>query len=410
MIQIMEKGLGSKIRFEGRTDVVLQWFVPIILLLAAGTGLVCSVSGVSAGDAIIRAVTVMVISCPCTLGIAIPLARVAGISLAGKKGILVRDFVSFEQAHRANTFIFDKTGTLTEGQWKMLRAVPFDPFNEQQVIAMAASLEEDSDHYIAMEIKRQTMERRITPVKLKNVRRFENGISGIMGNDEVKIGSRDFLTQELNSPGPISLENPSEDESQYSLVYMTFGGRPCAVFVFGDKIKGGAFTAVQGLLAMGHRVALISGDGDKTTKAIGQKIGVKEAYGGKLPQAKASFIVELKKEGNSVAMVGDGINDAPALVNADVAISVHSGSSLSKEASDITLMRGDPSQVLDFLGLAKRVNKKIHQNLTCSFFYNVISIPIAMSGLLTPLIAVCAMLMSSLSVIGNTLMLIKKAD
>jgi heavy metal translocating P-type ATPase len=408
MIQIMEKALGGKTAFEGKTDLVLRWFVPVILILAAGTGAACLLFGLSLDKAMVRAVTVMVISCPCTLGVAIPLARAAGISLAGRKGVLVRDFSSFEQSDRVSAFVFDKTGTVTTGKWDLRKIIPFDPFTEKQVLAMAASLEKASDHYIAAGIKSRAEKGLLQPVKIDGIKAYENGISGQIGEDEVKIGSRVFLAKELETLGPTLPKNASGDDPEHSSVFMSFGGRPSAIFIFGDKIRKGSFTAIDQLRAMGYRIALISGDEDKTTKYIAEKIGVEEACGGKLPRDKVSFISELQKEGHKVAMVGDGINDAPALAQADLAIAVHSGSHLCEERAGITLMGGDPSQILDFMGLAKKVNKKIYQNLICSFFYNVLSIPVAMSGLLTPLIAVCAMLLSSLSVVGNTLLLIRK--
>ena len=411
MIRITEKALGSKMRLEGKTDLALQWFVPIILVLASGTGLVSLLFGLSPGEAVIRAVTVMVISCPCALGVAIPLARVAGISLAGKKGLLVHDFSAFEQAERIDAFVFDKTGTITKGQWALIQIIPLGPFTEEQILGLAASLEQTSEHYIGMEIKKRAEEGAIPPVELRDIKIFENGISGQTGNGVAKIGSRGFLSKELEMADVTVTKGLfGEDSAEISLIFMSNEDKPCAVLAFGDKIKASASTTAQALRAMGYRLALVSGDSDRTTKAIGHKTGIEPSYGGKLPQDKAAFIMALQNEGHHVAMVGDGINDAPALVQAELSMAVHSGSHLGKEAADVTLMRGDPQQILEFLALAKRVNRKIRHNLFFSFFYNALSIPIAMSGLLTPIVAVCAMLMSSLSVIGNTLMLIKKAN
>jgi len=322
--------------------------------------------------------------------------------------MLIRDFNSFEQAERMNAFVFDKTGTVTTGKWALRQVIPLEPFVEQEVLAMAASLERDSDHYIAMEIKRQANENHMDPIEIERIGSFENGIIGQAGKEEVKLGSKEFLAKELETWRSMPMHDSVGDESKYSSVFMSFGGKPCAIFVFGDRIKEDASTAIQQLRSMGHRVTLISGDGDKTTKTIARKIGIEEAYGGRLPQEKASFVKDLQQEGYRVAVVGDGINDAPALVQANLAIAVHSGSHLGKEAGDITLMRGEPGQILPFLQLAKKVNKKVFQNLAWSFLYNLISIPVAMSGLLSPLIAVCAMFMSSLSVIGNTLLLTRE--
>jgi heavy metal translocating P-type ATPase len=408
MITIVEKALSGKTPLEGKTDRVLQWFVPVILLLAAGTILVSLLIGLTADSAVVRGVTVMVIACPCTLGIAIPLARVAGISVAARKGLLVRDFRSFERADRVDTFVLDKTGTVTTGKWALQKIIPLEPFNEERVLAMAASLERHSDHYIGMELKRKAWEAQVAPVSLGRTKVYDNGISGEMDGAEIKIGSKAFLAKELETWGPLP-QNSIPQDAEHSGVFMGCGGRLCAVFIFGDRIREGSSIMLGQLNARGYEAFLVSGDDEKTTSRIAEKIGIQEAYGGKLPQEKALFIEGLQKEGHGVVMVGDGINDAPALAQADLAMAVHSGGHLGKETADVTLMRADPRQVTEFMGLAKRVNRKITQNLIFSFAYNVISLPVAMSGLLTPLIAVTAMLLSSLSVIGNTLLLIKRA-
>jgi heavy metal translocating P-type ATPase len=408
MAKIMEKALGTKTYVEGRTDQLLRHFVPAVLILATGTGIVCLLSGVSADQSMLRAVTVMVISCPCALGLAIPLARVAGISLSGKRGILVRDFSAFEQARHVDSFVFDKTGTMTTGRWSLLQIIAFEPFTEQHVLGMAASLEKVSEHYIAVEIRREAKKQGLTLVDVENITAFENGISGEVNKVEVKIGSRVFLSIELEQSGAMVFDRLPREDSLYSVVFMSYDSKVCAAFVFGDRIKESAPDTVQELVNRQYNIFLISGDGKDTTEAIGQKIGITSCYGGKLPLDKVAFIERLREEGQTVAMIGDGINDAPALAQADLAIAVHSGSHLGQETADVTLMRGDPAQVIDFLNLGEIVNGKIKQNLVYSSVYNLIGIPIAMSGLLNPLIAICAMLMSSLSVLGNTLLLLKR--
>ncbi|UCG08309.1 MAG: cation-translocating P-type ATPase [Desulfobacterales bacterium] len=408
MIDIIEKTLSSKTPLEGKTDIVLQWFVPIILVLAAATALVGRLAGLTTETSVLRAVTVMVISCPCALGIAIPLARVAGISIAGKKGILVRDFKAFEQADKVDGFVFDKTGTVTEGSWHLLDIIPTGSMAADRALALAAGLEKESEHFIALEILKQAHRRRITAVNIENIETDEKGLVGKAGGLQVKIGSAEFLAAELNEVDSTSAQRLRDIQSNHSCVYLGVDGKLAALFIFGDALRADVRSTLQKLCNRGYRLALVSGDGDRTTRAVGQQIGIDAAYGGKLPQAKAAFIREWQAKGMRVAMVGDGINDAPALVQADLSIAVHAGGQLSKEMADITLMRAEPQQVVEFLNLACRVNRKIYQNLFFTFIYNAISIPVAMSGLLTPLIAVTAMLMSSLSVTGNTLLLIRK--
>jgi len=409
MMNIIEKTLLTKTPLEGRTDVILQWFVPAIIVLAAGTALVCLFNGLSTGEAMLRAVTVMVISCPCALGIAIPLARVAGISIAGRKGILVRDFSAFERADTIDAFVFDKTGTITEGKWHLKEVIPISRITRNRALALAAGLEKESDHFIGLEILRYANQNKIQPEPVENIRIDEKGLRGEFLNDDVKIGSAEYLALELEKVESGSLKTALNEQPQHSFVFLGIAGQLAAVFIFGDRLRPDARSTIEGLRRRGYHLSLVSGDGDRTTKTIGEEVGIRQSWGGKFPQNKANYIAELQKQGHQVAMVGDGINDAPALVQADLSMAVHSGGQLSKEAADITLMRAEPQQIIEFLNFARQVNKKISQNLGFTFLYNAVSIPIAMSGLLNPLVAVSAMLLSSLSVTGNTLLLVRKS-
>jgi len=378
------------------------------VVLSAGTALVCLLAGFSTEESMLRAVTVMVISCPCALGIAIPLVRVVGISIAGKNGILVRDFTAFEQAEKINAFVFDKTGTVTEGKWNLLDIIPVAPMTADDALSLAAGLETKSDHFIAIEILRQTNKKNIRPCPVETIKSDENGLSGETEGKKIKIGSADFLRQELEGQDSPHTKKLLNDQTRHSFVFLGVDGQLAAIFVFGDSLRNDALPTIDKLRDWGYRLALVSGDSDQTTRAIAKKIGINESYGGKLPRDKAALVRAMQKQGLRTAMVGDGINDAPALVQADLSLAVHSGGQLSKEAADITLMRAAPGQIIDFLNFSKQVNKKIAQNFVFTFLYNAISIPVAMSGLLSPLVAVSAMLLSSLSVTGNTLMLVRR--
>jgi heavy metal translocating P-type ATPase len=406
MITVMEKALNQRTPLETKTDRLLRWFVPAVLTMAAATAVVCLGTGCGADEALIRAVTVMVISCPCTLGIAVPLARVAAISLAGRSGILVRDFAAFDLAGRVDTVVLDKTGTVTEGAWTLAEVRTEGGLSRKDALTLAASLESCGDHPIAREITRQATAEGLRAVEVEGVEVFENGISGVFRGEEIKIGSADFVAKELESSAGIV---PGAGGSGRSSVFLSVGGSLGAVFLFGDRIRPGARETVHWLRAMGLRVALVSGDGEAATEEIAGQINITEAHGSQLPSDKATYVAELQREGRIVLMVGDGINDAPALVQANLAMASHSGGPLSEEAAHLTLMQGNPSQVRDFFTLAARVGRKVRQNLACSFVYNAVSIPVAMAGLLTPVVAVSAMLLSSLTVIGNTLILMKRA-
>jgi heavy metal translocating P-type ATPase len=408
MMKIIEKTLMTKTPLEGKTDVILQWFVPVITVLSAGTALVCYLAGISTEESILRAVTVLVISCPCALGIAIPLARVAGISIAGRKGILVRRFAAFEQTEKINAFVFDKTGTITEGKWNLLDIIPVAQITADDALALAAGLETNSDHFIALEIIRAADKKNIRPAPVEDVRLDEKGITGKTSGKNIKIGSANFLARELDRLDAMQAKTLTNYQSGRSFVYLGLDDQLIAVLIFGDRLREDALSTVKQLRKQGFSLAMVSGDGDQTARAIGEKIDIREAYGDKLPQDKAHFVRALQVQGLRVAMVGDGINDAPALVQADLSIAVQPSGQLSREAADITLMRADLGQIIEFINFSKQVNKKITQNLAFTFLYNAISIPIAASGLLNPLVAVTAMLLSSISVTGNTLLLVRK--
>ena len=410
MMQIIENTLLTKMPIEGKTDIILQWFVPVILILSSATGIVCRLIGLSLETAILRAVTVMVISCPCALGIAIPLARVAGISIAGKKGLLVRNFAAFEMARRIKAVVFDKTGTVTQGNWALQEILTFDPFDENQVLSLAAGMEQNSDHFIGREILRQAGIKNIQPAKMGEIRVEENGVSAKFEGHVLKIGSHQFLGDMIAAFNKRLGSRHFGQGSKNSYVYMSNDDQPAAIFIFGDTIRNGVSATVQSLHHSGLQTFLVSGDGPETTHAVARAIGIRDAYGGRMPNDKVAIVQALQDQNHPVAMVGDGINDAPALAQADLSLAVHSGAHLGEEVADVTLMRAEPEQIIDFLSFSNSVNKKIHQNLIFTFVYNVISIPMAMSGLLTPLVAVSAMLLSSISVIGNTLMLVRSEN
>jgi len=415
MIRIVERALADRTPLEGKTHQTLRWFVPLIILLAAGTAVVCICLDLSTEAAMIRAMTVLVIACPCALGMAIPLARVAGISMANRHGILVRNFEAFERTREVKAIVFDKTGTITRGQWELLDIALTGSLSEDYLLTLARAMERDIHHPVAVAIRKRADGLPDCPIPLSDIQRLENGISARAGTDLVKIGARAFLAAEISGSGHLlgSVGSPSSQklvDEAHSVVYMSYGGEICGVFSFGDSTAPDAQATLNELKGMGIRLAIVSGDRHSTTQVIGHGLGITDAHGDMSPQGKAARVRATQQKGNRVAMVGDGINDAPALAQADLAIAVHtgSGSGLGKETSDITLMRGELKQILRFWELARVVNRKVHQNLVWAFLYNIASLPMAMAGLLTPLIAVSAMLLSSLSVLANTLRLTRK--
>jgi heavy metal translocating P-type ATPase len=407
MIAVVQRTLMLKSPGEDRSARVLQGFVPVILLLAAATGAGVWLRGQGVDEAVLRAVTVTVIACPCALGIAIPLARTAGLALAARKGLLVRNFSVFERVVSVDTLVLDKTGTVTRGAWRLQEIIPFGAFTREKALGLASGLEQGASHPIALEVLREARERHIRPERVAVVQAEPNGMSALWEGLEVKIGAAEFLSEDFAGQEEL-LEPLRMRQAGNSLVYLGAGGRPAAVLVFGDQLREGIEPTLVELRRRGLRLILVSGDGVPTTQAIGRRLGILDSHGARRPADKAGLISELQRRGKKVLMVGDGINDAPALAQADASLAVFSGGSLGKEVADATLMRAEPSQIIEFLDFSRAVTRTIRQNLVLTFAYNAMSIPIAMTGLLSPLVAVCAMLLSSLSVIGNTYRLVRK--
>jgi len=410
LVAVIEKTLDKKTRMEDTTDKTLRFFVPAIVLLALGTAAVCLAVGLDQQQAVLRAVTVMVISCPCALGVAIPLARVFSISLASNKGILVHHFSAFDRIKAINAFVFDKTGTLTKGQWELVSIVPLGEWTVEKILSMAAGLEKDSNHYAGEALVQASRNKGFTPATITDIKEIANGISGYFGQKHLKIGSASYLASTLKSSKVNSNPIHTPPTSAVSRIYMAVDDELCAIFEFGDVVRESSTMVADTLKQRDIRLAIVSGDGEQTTRTVGDIVGITDCHGSMLPDDKSAFVEKLKRQGHTVAMVGDGVNDVPALAAADLGIAVHSGPRIGIEASGITLMGNDPKQILAFEQLAHHVSRTIRQNLIFTFLYNIISIPLAMSGLLNPLIAVSAMLMSSLSVTGNTLLLKRRTD
>ncbi len=402
MIAVVQESLSRKTMLETRGDRLLAWFVPLMAGLAALTGLVGFALGLTLDQSLVRAVTVLVIACPCALGIAIPLARIAGISGAARRGILVKDFNAFEQAAHPHHIVLDKTGTVTLGRWSVERVVPQAGRSEEEAVALAMGLEAGVDHTIARAIiaygRRQGME----PKNVASVQAQAEGIRGQWEEKELRIGSRRFAAPETAAP------DAAAPDASLSEVVLSVDGQIWAIFYFGDELRAAMAETVARFEQCGLTPHLISGDDEKTTLCVARRIGIGHASGRLLPNDKAEYIRRLQAGGRRVVMVGDGINDAPALSRADLAAAVHSGSPLAQHAAAVTLMRAHPAQLLDFFQWARQVDRTVRQNLRGAVVYNLVSIPIAMAGLLSPLVAVTAMLLSSLTVIGNTLRLVRR--
>ncbi|MDJ0990119.1 MAG: cation-translocating P-type ATPase [Desulfobacterales bacterium] len=409
MLAIMEAALGRRTVFEGRTDVILRWFVPSICLLATATGSFVFMRGASLDEAFVRTLTVLVISCPCALGIAIPLARVAAVTLAARRGILVQDFRAFDQAEKIDTVVLDKTGTMTRGNWRLETIRTQGAWRSDQILALAAGLEAGVDHAVATEIQHAAKQRGIEPFAVENREVSESGVTGLWEQKAVYIGARTATAPPASEANQTADNDHPVSDAIVSWVTLGVDGQVAATLGFGDRLKKRARDTVADLQSQGLAILMVSGDGGLVTRSVGRLLGIEYAQGEMRPADKAQLIADIQRRGGVVAMMGDGVNDAPALVSADIGLALFAGRNLGKEAQAVTLMRGDPAQLVDFLEFAGRVRRKILQNLAGSCIYNLVSIPVAMGGWLSPLVAVGAMLLSSLSVTGNTLLMMRAA-
>ena len=406
LITLMQEGLFRKTSVELFADRLTRWVVPCLLGLAAGTAFYLVFHGHSLEVSLMRAVTILVITCPCALGVAVPLAKVAAIGVGQTKGFLFRNPAALEKIQGLDVLIFDKTGTLTEGRYA-LRNILTPGCTYQEAWQKIASLEALSDHFLARAI--QDKARESSPC-LEAVKDFQEqpglGIKGVVAGREVIIGNRNWMrAQGMEIPETIEAQANIDEADGMTVTFFGWEGQAQGSLTFGDLLKESAREALSGLRQKGFHLWLLSGDSQETTAAIAHQLGIPAFLGQALPQDKVHLIKELQDQGHRVGMIGDGVNDAAALAQADVGFALGVRAEIITEASDITLLTDDPLKIREVIDLAKRTVSIIRQNLGFAFFYNILGIPLAVSGLLNPLIAVLAMFASSLTVIGNTMRL-----
>lgn len=424
IIELVEAAQANKAPIQRLVDRVSSVFVPVVLLLALVTLLGW---GLLRGDwtaAVMHAVAVLVIACPCALGLATPAAIMAGTGVAARHGILIKDAQALEVAHDVTVVAFDKTGTLTVGEPRVTACEVATGVDRGRMLALAAAVQAASEHPLARAVRRaHADEASAEPLPLAQDTRAVAG-RGVIA--QVKTHAADALALTVLIGNARLMRDHAIDLTtlQASAERLAAAGQtvsyvavadpgPASVphalglLAFGDAIRPGASKAIAMLRAQGLRTVLISGDNEGAAQAVGRELGLDEIHAGVLPERKAQLIASLRGDppGGVVAMVGDGINDAPALAAADVGIAMGSGTDVAMHAAGITLMRGDPLLVPAALDIARRTHARIRQNLFWAFFYNVIGIPAAMLGALDPVIAGAAMALSSVSVVGNALLL-----
>ncbi|MCK6450852.1 MAG: heavy metal translocating P-type ATPase [Alphaproteobacteria bacterium] len=411
VIALVDGAQASKPPVQRLVDRVAAVFVPAVLVLAAVTLVGWLLAGQPHSTAIIAAVSVLVIACPCALGLATPAALMVGIGRAARAGILIRDAEALERAQRVDTVVFDKTGTLTEGRPR-LNAIWSSEVDEDALLRLVASAQQASEHPLALATLDAAKTRGIALAPVGTFARLPGrGFAALVDKRELRVGNR-RLMDEIQVAMPHGAV-PEEGEGETRVwVAEAIGTRRFALLgalTFGDRIRPEAQEAVARLKAHGIRTVLLSGDNRHAAEAVAASVGIERAIGEVLPEDKERVVQALRREGGTVAMVGDGVNDAPALAAADVGIAVGGGADVAVEAAGITLMRPDPRLVAAALALSRATVGVLRQNLFFAFVYNVIGLPIAALGLLNPVFAGAAMALSSLSVVGNALRLARAA-
>lgn len=439
IVRLVESAQAKKAPIQRLVDRVSAVFVPAVIVIALATVLGW---GLGTGDwesAILNAVAVLVIACPCALGLATPTAIMVGTGAAAKRGILIKDAEALEVAHAVTVVAFDKTGTLTVGRPELMAAVPSASAGTDPVIlraallAASAAVQAGSEHPLASAVTNMAKSEGLAIAPATGVRAVAGrGVAARVDGRELRLGSTRFM-QELNvDVAPLAGEaaqwqargctvswlaevpagasadpsaNPSDNPSDNASANASVKPRLLGLLAFGDAPKASAAAAVTALQKMGIRSALITGDNAGSAQGVAQAVGITDVHADVLPEHKADIVTQLKAGGERVAMVGDGINDAPALAIADVGIAMSTGTDVAMHTAGITLMRGDPSLVADAIDISRRTYAKIRQNLFWAFIYNVVGIPLAAFGLLSPVIAGAAMAFSSVSVVSNALLL-----
>jgi Cu+-exporting ATPase len=415
IIRLVQEAQGSKAPIQRLADIIAGYFVPVVISIAIFTFILWFIFGPSPAltYALLNFVAVMIIACPCALGLATPTAIMVGTGKGAEKGILIKGGETLETAHKINSIVFDKTGTLTKGEPEVTDIILFNKSALKDILFYAGSAEKNSEHPLGQAIVKKAIQEKIV---LKEPGEF-NAISGFgieakIDNKKIFLGNQKLLEEKKLEIKDLIPRGEELAQDGKTPIYLSIDGKISAIIAVADTLKENSKKAVEELHKLGLEIVMLTGDNKKTAEAIARKAGIDRVISEVLPEDKVSEIKKLQEEGKIVAMVGDGINDAPALAQADIGIAIGTGTDMAIEASDITLIKGDLSGVVTAIKLSKRTIKIIRQNLFWAFIYNVLGIPIAagllypfFGILLNPMIASAAMAFSSVSVVSNSLRL-----
>lgn len=409
IIRMVRQAQSSKPEIGQLADKISAVFVPVVVAIALLSGAIWYFFGPAPQIVytLVITTTVLIIACPCALGLATPMSIISGVGRAAEFGVLVRDADALQRASTLDTLVFDKTGTLTRGKPQVVAIKTANGFTEHQALRFAAALEQGSSHPLAHAILEKTGEERLPSVQ--NFRTLRGlGVSGEAEGSSLLLGNQALLSQQQVTVRELEDEMASQAAQGATPVLLAVDGKVAALLAIRDPLREDSVSALQRLHRAGYRLVMLTGDNPTTAKAIAKEAGIDEVIAGVLPDGKADAIAKLQREGRRVAMVGDGINDAPALAQADVGIAMGGGSDVAIETAAITLMRHSLTGVADALAISKATLRNMKQNLLGAFVYNSLGIPIAagilwpLTGtLLNPVVAGAAMALSSITVVSN---------
>ncbi|MDY3846647.1 MAG: heavy metal translocating P-type ATPase [Eubacteriales bacterium] len=412
IIQMVSDAAATKAPIAKVADKVSGVFVPAVILIALITVIVWLIAGQSMGFALARGISVLVISCPCALGLATPVAIMVGNGMGAKNGILFKTAVSLEKTGKTQIAALDKTGTITQGEPRVTDIIPVNGRNEKELLYIAYTLEKKSEHPLARSITQRAEQEGLAAGDAEHFKSLPgNGLTASLDGAVLLGGSYKFISEQIPVPDEIKVKSERLSEEGKTPLFFTCDGELCGIIAVADIIKEDSPQAIKEMQNMGIHVVMLTGDNERTAKSIGAKAGVDEVIAGVLPDGKESVIRELKKKGN-VIMVGDGVNDAPALTSADIGIAIGAGADVAIDAADVVLMKSRLSDVPAAIRLSRATLRNIHENLFWAFIYNIIGIPLAagvfigvLGWQLSPMFAAAAMSLSSFSVVTNALRL-----
>ncbi len=415
IVQMVASAQRSRAPIQRLADQVAGWFVPTVILVALAAFAAWAIFGPQPRLAygLVAAVTVLIIACPCALGLATPMSIMVGVGRGALAGVLIKNAEALERMERVDTLVVDKTGTLTEGKPRVVAVAPVDGMNETELLRLAASVEKASEHPLARAILEAAAERHIG---LAEVTDFDapigKGAVGTVDGRKIVVGNARFLGEIGILVAPLEAQAERLRQDGATAVFLARDGKACGIIAIADPVKATTPDAIKALTAEGVRIVMLTGDNKTTAQAVARRLGISEVEAEVLPDQKSAVVERLRREGRVVAMAGDGVNDAPALAAAEVGIAMGTGTDVAIESAGVTLLKGDLTGIVRARRLSAATMGNIRQNLLFAFIYNAAGVPIAAGALyptfgilLSPIIAAAAMALSSVSVVGNALRL-----